>query len=318
MRKSYILLFVLLFLMLLASCSSEDKSEKSKETMSFGLLVTESGLGDASYSDSALRGLEKARDELGITFDYREPVERDFKEQLQELIDRDYDVIIGLGFNAQSAINELADQYPKKQFILLDADSDRENVISISFKVDEGSYLIGMLAGMKTKSDTVGFIGGEKLPAIQEFEQGFREGVKKVNKNAKVLVDYTGTFGDDKAGKDTANKQIKKGADFLFPVAGFTGIGALTEAQKKNIYAFGVDSDQFFVAEKAVVSSMLKNIDIALYNIVKEIADGKAVTGEHLELGIKEEGVGLAPIRIIKLSHNEQQKLNAVMEKGVD
>lgn len=310
MRKVYILLLCLF----LTSCSTGGEKKAGKEATRIGLLVTESGLGDESYSDSALRGLKQARDELGIIFDYREPFNKDFKEKLEELIDRGHNVIVGLGFEAETAINELADKYPKIQFVLIDAVSDRPNVISITFKAGEGSYLVGMVAGMKTKSNVVGFVGGEKFPAIEVFENGFREGVKAVNKETKVLVDYAGTFGDEKVGSNIANKQIQQGADYIFPAAGFTGIGVLTEAQRGNIYAFGVDSDQFFVAEKAVVSSMLKNIDVALYNIVKEIKDGKSLSGDHLELGVNDGGVGLAPIRLIELTTEEQSKLDSVME----
>ncbi len=130
------------------------------------------------------------------------------------------------------------------------------------------------------------------------------------------MTEYTGTFGDDQKGAAIANKQIEKDADFIFPAAGFSGIGVLKEAQKEGIYAFGVDSDQFYIAEKAVVTSMLKNVDVALYDVVKKLMNGDDLTGEQFKLGVKENGIGLAPIRLIQLSDNEQAIIDQAMDKG--
>lgn len=312
MRKLYLVILVFI----LGACSAGDLENLEDDTISIGLVVTDSGLGDESYSDSALRGLENARDELGIIFDYREPFDTDYEEQVKDLIKDDHDLIVGLGYEMEEAINKLADTYPDQNFAIIDTVSDKSNVTSITFKVEDGSYLVGLIAGLKTKTNTVSFIGGEKAPAIEVFETGFRKGVLAANKDAKVITDYADTFGDDAVGAKIAKEQIDKGSDFIFPAAGFTGIGALHEAQNNGVYAFGVDSDQFFVAEKAVVTSMLKNIDIALFNLVEELASGKELNGEHLELGIAEEGVGLAPIRIIQLSDKEQATFDQLKTKG--
>ncbi|WP_106497379.1 BMP family lipoprotein [Lentibacillus sp. Marseille-P4043] len=304
----------LVALVFLCACSAGTANQETNDVTSVGLLVSDGGLGDGSFSDSAFQGLEKARDELGIVFDYREPLENDFKEKLEELIKAGHDVVIGLGFNAAPAVDELAEKYPEQQFILVDAVSDKKNVTSITFKENEGGYLIGLIAGMKTKSDTVGFIGGENAPVIQNFEKGFKKGVKEVNKDAKVLVDYANTFNDDQKGAELAQKQIEAGADYIFPSAGFTGTGVLKTGQEEGIYTFGVDSDQFFLAEKTVVTSMLKNVDVALYDIIKKIVDGKTLNGENLTFGLKENGVGLAPIRLIKLTDEEQAIIDQATE----
>ncbi len=313
MKKQYWLIVGCL-LLLLSACNNE--ADKAIEEKSIGLVVTENGLGDESFSDSALIGLEKARDEEVVLFDYREPLEGDHEKQMEELIKNGHDLIIGLSFRVQGAMETLAQKYPQQQFVLIDAVSDYENITSITFKEDEGSYLIGLIAGMRTQSDTVGFIGGEKINVVEKFEHGFTRGVKEVNPDAEVLVDYTGTFGDDKKGAQVAKKQIEAGADFVFPAAGFTGIGALKEAQAQGIYAFGVDSDQYYLAEDAIVTSMLKRVDIALFEMAKQLKEEKAFTGEHKELGLDQGGVGLAPIRVIQLNEKEQSILKQAEGKG--
>nr|WP_309545142.1 BMP family ABC transporter substrate-binding protein [Halobacillus trueperi] len=315
LQRLYIPFVLLSLLVGLVGCANNETKANTEDPISAGLIVTDSGLGDDSFSDSAFQGLEKARDELGITFDYREPFDQDYEKNAQELLAQDHDVIIGLGYNSQEAIEKLAKENPDQSFVMIDAVSELENVTSITFKEDEGSYLIGLIAGMKTKTGTVGFIGGEKIPVVERFEEGFKAGVKEANPDAQVLSVYAGTFDDDELGASITNDMVTEGADFVFPAAGFTGIGVLKEAQKQEIYAFGVDSDQFFVAEEAVVSSMLKNVNVALYDVMKLLSDGQKLDGGTQTLGIQENGVGLAPIRLIELNSEEQNLLNEATGK---
>ncbi|MFG6150438.1 BMP family lipoprotein [Halobacillus sp. B23F22_1] len=302
---------LLLLCVFVAGCSSEKADSVSAEKgISAGLLVTESGLGDDSFSDSAFQGLEQARDELDITFDYREPFNGDFEGHMKDLIEQGHDVIMGLGYDSQASIDALAEKYPEQQFVLIDAVSEFDNVTSITFREDEGSYLIGLLAGMKTESDVVGFIGGEQIEVVERFENGFREGVQEVNDNAEVLVEYAGTFDDDSKGADLTREFTENEADYVFHAAGFTGVGVMKEAQNLGIYAFGADSDQYYVAEDAVVSSMMKNVNVALYDVMAQLTEGELLEGGLQELGIEEEGVGLAPIRLIQLSDEEQDRID--------
>ncbi|MGP4072375.1 BMP family lipoprotein [Piscibacillus sp. B03] len=307
--------FIIIVVSVILTGCSEEENHTAKDTYSAGLIVTESGLGDDSFSDSAFQGLEQARDDLGITFDYREPFEGDFEAQMKDLINQDHDVIIGLSFNAQMAMDQLAEQYPEQQFVLIDAVSEKNNVTSITFKEDEGSYLIGLIAGMKTESDVVGFIGGEQIHVVEKFEEGFTAGVQEANPDAEVLVEYAGTFDDDQLGARLTREMVEDDADYVFHAAGFTGVGTLKEAQNLGIYAFGVDSDQYFIAEDAVVTSMMKNVNIALYDIMDSLVNGNQLDGSHIELGIEEEGVGLAPIRLINLTDSEQSQIDEVVEQ---
>lgn len=311
MKKWFIALLLVIVFISLTGCSQQSTTTAKKQ-VKIGIMLTDSGLGDGSFSDAAFQGLEKARDNLNIQFDYRQPVNENYDKSLEELIKEKNDVIVGLGFSSQAAIEKMADKYPKQQFVLIDAVSTKKNVTSITFKEQEGSFLLGVLAGLETKTNVVGFIGGQNVEVIHHFQDGFEQGVHYVNKNAKVLVDYANTFNDDKVGSKLAKKQIAQNADYIYPAAGFTGVGALKAAEASHVFAFGVDSDQFDVAEKAVVSSMVKHVDVALYNIADQLANGKPLSDKNETLGLKENGVGLAPIRIIQLPKQDQNTYNQI------
>ncbi|WP_409304311.1 BMP family protein [Peribacillus sp. SCS-155] len=316
------ILFLLMSALLLAAngCSMSQKAkEANKDRVKIGIMLSDAGLGDQSFSDAGFAGLEKAREELNIAFDYRELEEsKSYENGLEALVKERNDLVIGLGFSMQEAIEKTAKKYPEQQFLLIDSTSKLPNVHSITFKEEEGSYLIGAIAGMNTKSNIVGFIGGVDVQLIRKFEKGFIEGVKGVNPKAKVVSRFAGSFGDDKLGAELARKMIKEGADHIYPAAGFTGVGVLLESQRAGIYSFGVDSDQFYLAEKAVVTSMMKQVDVAIYNAVKEVVNKKELTQKNSQLGIKEDGVGLAPIRVISLTPEQEDKLNDLKEKLSD
>ncbi|MFD3449793.1 BMP family ABC transporter substrate-binding protein [Microbacteriaceae bacterium 4G12] len=310
------LLVIMLVTTMLVGCSQKQPASSKKNAIKIGIMLSDVGLGDQSFSDSAFAGLEQARDNLGILFDYKEISDTGtYEKGLTELVKQGNDLVVGLGFGMQQDIEKLAKKYPKRTFLLVDAVSDLPNVYSVTFKEQEGSYLLGALAGMKTKTNKVGFIGGMNVPVVNKFLAGFQQGVQDVNPNAQVLYDYAGTFDDDKIGRSMAESMIQQGADFIYPAAGFTGIGAIQAAQDKQVYAFGVDSDQYFIAEHAVVSSMTKKIDVAMYEIAKQLVKNGKISNKHLELGIAEKGVGLAPIRVLSLSNEEQSQLNALVDE---
>lgn len=316
MRK---IIAILLFItcLSLAGCSTATTSGKTetKQEYKIGILLSDTGLGDESFNDSAFRGLEKARDELGILFDYREAPDGDFETPLEELVQQGNALVIGLGFSAQEAIEKVAEAYPEQQFLLIDAVSELENVTSITFKEHEGSFLVGIIAAMTSESGKLGMIGGEDVPVIHRFKGGFEQGAAYVNKDIEVITEYAHSFGDAELGRKIALKQINSGVDFIYPAAGFTGVGAIQAAQDEKIFTAGVDSDQFFVAEKAVVTSMVKNIDVAVFDVVETLVKEGKLDQKTYELGLAEDGVGLAPIRNIKLSENEEKQLESAKEK---
>lgn len=320
MKKNlYIFLGCLVFVsVFLTGCGPKETNPLDKK-MKVGVMLSDAGLGDESFSDIAFSGLMKARDELDIVFEYKEIKDtKTYEKGLTELAEADNDLIVGMGFMVKEDLEKVAQKYPQKQFLLLDEVSELENVASITFKEYEGSYLAGVLAALATKSNIIGFIGGDDKPLIQKFYNGFQDGAKSINPSIKVLVKYAGEFGNDKLGEKIAKDMITKKSDVLFASAGFTGVGVLKEAERQKVYAIGVDSDQYFYAEKAIISSMVKNIDVALYDFIKNNKDNKKLTSEHIELGIADQGVGLAPIRAIHLTDKENAKLQEAKQQVIN
>lgn len=303
---------------LMVGCSAKEAGMK-KDRIKVGIMLSDVGLGDQSFSDSAFRGLMKARDELGIIFDYRELKDtKTYEQGLKELIEDGNDIVIGLGFMVQKDLEKVAKQYPKQRFILVDSVSDLPNVTSITFKEDEGSFLAGVVAALTTKTNHLGFIGGADVPLIHKFATGFEKGVHAIKPSASVQIVYAGDFGDDKLGANIAKGMFAKRCDVVYTAAGLTGVGALREAEMRGVYAIGVDSDQYFYAEKAVVTSMVKNVDVALFRVLKQYVEkGELPTGT-VQLGLAENGVGLAPIRVIPWNEQKQQLLEQWKQNIVD
>jgi basic membrane protein A and related proteins len=317
-RRIWHLVIALLVILMMTGCSTKETATK-KDRIKVGIMLSDVGLGDQSFSDSAFRGLMKARDELGIIFDYRELKDtKTYEQGLKELIEDGNDVVIGLGFMVQEDLEKVAKQYPKQRFILVDSVSDLPNVTSITFKEDEGSFLAGVVAALTTKTNRLGFIGGADVPLIRKFAAGFEKGVHAVKRSASVHIVYAGDFGNDKLGAQIAREMFDQKSDVVYTAAGFTGVGALREAEARGVYAIGVDSDQYFYAEKAVVTSMVKNVDVALFRVLKQYVEkGELPTGT-VQLGLAENGVGLAPIRVIPWDAQKQQLLEQWKQNIVD
>ncbi|MCD7034936.1 BMP family ABC transporter substrate-binding protein [Metabacillus sp. GX 13764] len=299
---------IMLVFILLAGCASQQPASILDTKPKIGIMLSDAGLGDQSFSDSAFKGLEKARNEGKIFFDYRELKDAGtYEKGLTDLVESGNDLIIALGFMEQEDLEKVAKKYSNKKFILIDAVSELKNVTSITFKENQGSFLAGVAAALVTKTNTIGFIGGDDVPLIHKFADGFEHGIKAVNPAIKINKQYAGNFGDDKLGADLAEKMIKDRADVIYAAAGFTGVGALKKAQENHVYAIGVDTDQYFYAEKAVFTSMVKNVDSAIYDVIKNFADTGKLPEGHIELGLDKDGVGLAPIRIIELSPEQKR-----------
>ncbi len=290
--------------LIISGCTTQ-QSTQTEFSAKVGIMLSDTGLGDGSFNDGAFEGLVRARDELNILFDYREAPEGNYLEHFEDLSENDYDLIIGLGFSVQEALEEVAADYPDQQYVLIDGVSEAENIISMTFKDHEGSYLIGTIAALASESGVIGFIGGVDAPVINRFEAGFKAGAEMVNPDIEVLSDYAGNFGDAELGRTIADKQIQLGADFIYPAAGFTGTGAILEAQDQGIYTAGVDTDQFYTAEQSVVTSMVKNIDTTVFSLVQQLIE-QELSSQQYELGLAENGVGLAEIRLLQLNQKNR------------
>ena len=273
--------------------AADTPAEPQKPALSFGMITDVGGLGDKSFNDSAWDGIQKAGKELGV-----EPVilqstkQEDYEANIGNMA-QSVDLSIAVGFLMEQAMKVGAEQYPDMKFGIIDTVVDSPNVMSVTFKEHEGSFLVGVIAGLTTKSNVIGFVGGMDFPLIQKFEVGFVAGVKSVNPKAKVLINYTGAFDNPDKGKEIALSQFKQKADVIYHASGACGIGVIQAADEKGFWAIGVDQDQAAVSNNnKVLCSMIKRVDVGTYTIVKSYADNAFGGGKILELGVKEDGVG--------------------------
>jgi basic membrane protein A len=265
-----------------------------------GLVFDVGGLGDKSFNDAAYRGLERAKQELGVDFQYIEPGDGSDRESaLRQLASDGADLVIGVGFIFSDDIAALAKEYPDTKFACIDysAQPGKEiptNLSGLRFREHEGSFLVGAIAGLKSESSAVGFVGGMDIPLIHKFEAGYRAGVKKVCPACEIMSAYAGTepkaFSDPTAGKELTLAQISRGADVIFHASGKTGSGVFSAAKEKGKWAIGVDSDQFHEMPCCVLTSMVKRVDTVVFQTVKDLTEGVFQSGVR-EFGLKESGV---------------------------
>jgi basic membrane protein A len=265
-----------------------------------GLVTDVGGLGDKSFNDAAYEGLKKLQKELGAEIKIIESNKmEDYVPNLKSLADQKYDIIWGIGFLMKSAIAETAKMYPNQKFGLIDETINQPNVACITFKEEEGSFLIGVIAGIDSKKHSVGFIGGMDFPVIRKFEAGFIAGVKAVNKKTIVRSVYAGSFDNPAKGKELALAQYTFGADIIYHAAGATGLGLINAAKEKGkgYWACGVDLCQHEAGitkkRNAVLACMVKRIDAAIFKISFDAHNGKFNGGNRIVMGLAENGVGL-------------------------
>ena len=296
------------------------KSLNSFANLKVGLVLSTGGLGDKSFNDSAYRGLEMAKKDLGIDFKYVEPKNSlEDEEFLREYAEAGYDFIIGVGFPMRDAIENVARDYPELKFAMIDNTTSEENVKNLLFRESEGSFLMGALAAMMSKNGVIGFVGGIDIPLINKFKDGYEEGAKYINPEIKVLSAYVGgasAFSDPLKANEMATMQIKQGADVLYHAAGGSGLGVLEAAKDNGIYAIGVDSDQDDFVKGTVLTSMMKNVDIAVYNTVQSILNNEFIGGDFY-YGLEEGGVGTTDFRNTKdiIGAEKIERLKLIIEK---
>jgi basic membrane protein A len=238
--------------------------------------------------------------------------QEDYEPNLQLLLDQGVALAIGTGFMLENAVKAVAKRNPNARILLIDSpllDAQGKpysapNVRTVIFHEEEGSFLVGALAGLVTRSSRVAFVGGMEIPLIKKFEAGFRAGLATTNPVAasKILVGYTGSFDNVAVGKQVAQDMLAKGADVVYHAAGSDGLGVIhavkeARAAGKNAWVIGVDSDQWAVAPDAVLTSMVKHVDWAVYQTIRDLVRGSFQPG-NTALGVKESGVSYAEVRI--------------------
>jgi basic membrane protein A and related proteins len=274
-----------------------------------GMVTTVGGLGDQGFNDSAWAGLEKARTELGATTKVLEPTSpSQFVDNLNQLASGGY-LAFGVGFLFTDAVTESAGLNPDAHFAIVDSVVDAPNVMSLTFREEQGSYLAGVLAAKMTTVDTdytdsatktVGFLGAMEIPIIKKFEAGFVAGVKSVDPDIEILIRYVGTtvdaFVDPQGGYENSLTMIDAGADVIYHAAGGTGAGLFQAAQERDIFAIGVDLDQGPIyPESPILTSMIKRVDVATFETTKAEGDGTFAGGTQRVFGLEDGGIDLAP-----------------------
>src|SRR6056297_2237087 len=263
------------------------------QDLKVGMVTDVGGLGDESFNDSAWRGLQRAQEDFGIEINVIESnTMTDYTPNLSSFAEQVYDMVWGVGFLFTDAMGEVASMYPDVKFGIIDAVVEGPNVVSITFDEHTGSFLAGVVAGMRTETDQVGYIGGMETSLIKKFEAGYRAGVKAVNPDASVSIAYTGSFDDPQAGKELAFTQFDQGADVIYHASGACGIGVIKAANERGLYAIGVDSPQNHLAPANVLTSMIKRVDVAVYNEVSKLYNDNFEAGNEV-YGLANNGVGV-------------------------
>lgn len=292
------------------------KTETAKSDVTIGLSTDEGGLNDKSFNQSANEGVNKAKEEFGFNYSAIESKKKeDYTANLEALIENGSNLTFAVGFQMADAMTEVAKNHADKNFAIIDSVVDLPNVASITFKEQEGSFLMGIIAGKMTKTNKVGFIGGKDFDLINRFEAGFAAGVKAVNpeaakglispdgKSAGTTVKYADSFDDSAKGYELAKSLYQDGCDVVYHAAGGVGIGLFKAAKElkdggKEVWAIGVDMDQSLTVPEyadVILSSMMKRVDTATYNESKAIVKNEFKGGTVTTLGLKEQGVGIAP-----------------------
>lgn len=297
--------------------SFNDSALRGLELWGAGLKYEQASYQQASPEElQASLGPELARHQppitpLGITPTIvQSRVAEDYEPNLQLMVDQKVDLTIAVGFMLENAVETVALRNPNQQFLFVDSpllNAQNEpytlpNVRAVIYRAEEGCYLAGALAGLATKNGRIGFVGGMEIPLVKQYEAGFRAGVAATNPKATILSNYTGSFTNFALGKQVGQDLLAKNTDVLFAAAGVDGLGAIQAVKEasdagKAVFVIGVDSDQFHLAPKAMLTTVLKRVDLTLYEGVRDRLQGR-FQGGLVALGLKEGGIALAPVRL--------------------
>ncbi|WP_132057590.1 BMP family lipoprotein [Halorussus amylolyticus] len=281
------------------------------DTTNVGMVYATGGLGDNSFNDMALTGVENAAEEYDVEFRNAEPGSPSEVANLQQRFAQssspDYDLICCIGFVQQDALAENAQQFSDQNWMVVDTIVEADNVSSYVFREQEGSFQVGHLAGLLTTEEfsggagetdpdntVVGFVGGQEVPLIRRFEAGYRAGVAYANDDVEVRVAYAGEFNDPAQGQEIALSMYDEGADIVYHAAGGTGNGVFQAAQERGRFAIGVDADQSVSLpeyDDVILASMVKRVDEAVFQSVESVVNDEFAGGSVNELGLEQDGV---------------------------
>ncbi|HEY8562021.1 MAG TPA: BMP family ABC transporter substrate-binding protein [Pyrinomonadaceae bacterium] len=311
--RYFVKIFLLcLGLFLMSSCGTRTEAQKQCQ-IRVGIVFDIGGKNDRSFNAAAWEGVKRAEKDLPIClYDVEPGNPTSIEPAMRAFAEKNFDLIVGVGFAQGPIMQKVANDYPNIKFAIVDgvifeADgkTPKKNVASLVFREHEGSYLVGMIAAAKSKTGVLGFVGGMDIPLIHKFETGYEEGARAVNPNVRVIDNYVGVtdaaWNNPGKGKELALSQIEKGADVIFTAAGNSGLGAFDAVEQygknasgeANKFVIGVDSNQNMVKPGFVLTSMVKRVDNAVYDVVREVLSGKFEGGFHV-FGLDKDGVAYA------------------------
>ena len=332
--------------LLISSCAHRAEARREGCKIKVGIVFDIGGKNDRSFNAAAWEGVKRAQKDLDIClYDVEPGNPTSIEPAMRAFAEKNFDLIIGVGFAQGPIMQKVATDYPNIKFAIVDGvifqedgKTPMKNVASLVFREQEGSYLVGMIAASKSKTGVLGFLGGMDIPLIHRFETGYAEGARSINPNIKIIDNYVGVtdgaWNNPGKGKELALAQIDKGADVIFTAAGNSGLGAFDAVEQygknaqgeANKFVIGVDSNQNGVKPGFVLTSMVKRVDNAVYDVVEEVLSGKFEGGFHV-FGLDKDGVayamddfnkGLIPADVIAKVEESKKKIIAGEIKVTD
>lgn len=307
------LIFLITATLFALSCTTRTEARREGCKIKVGIVFDIGGKNDRSFNAAAWTGVQQAEKDLDIClYDVEPGNPTSIEPAMRAFAEKNFDLIIGVGFAQGPIMQKVAQDYPNNKFAIVDGvifeedgKTPMKNVASLVFREHEGSYLVGMIAASKSKTGTLGFLGGMDIPLIHRFKTGYEEGAKAVNPNIKIVENFVGVtdgaWNNPGKGKELSLAQIEKGADVIFTAAGNSGLGAFDAVEQygknsqgeANRFVIGVDSNQNGVKPGFVLTSMVKRVDIAVYDVVKDVLADNFKGGFHT-FGLDKDGVAYA------------------------
>lgn len=314
MRLRHISILVLaMTAIIFSSCAERTEARREGCHIKVGIVFDIGGKNDRSFNAAAWEGGKRAQNDLPVClYDVEPGNPTSIEPAMRAFAEKNFDLIVGIGFAQGPIMQKVAEDYPAIKFAIIDGvifekdgKTPKSNVASLVFREHEGSYLVGMIAAAKSKSGVLGFLGGMDIPLIHKFETGYEEGARAVNPSIRIIDNYVGVtdgaWNNPGKGKELALAQIEKGADVIFTAAGNSGLGAFDAVEQygknaqgeANKFVIGVDSNQNMVKPGFVLTSMVKRVDNAVYDAIKEVLEGRFEGGFHV-FGLDKDGVAYA------------------------
>ena len=280
-----------------SDAAGDADTNTNTSNIKIGMVTDIGGVNDGSFNQSSWEGLQRAQSELGVSVDYlQSKADSDYIPNIETFVDEDYDLIICVGYQLADALRTEAEANPDQKFAIIDdaTNADLDNVTCLMFEQAQASYLVGYVAGLMTESNTIGIVIGMSTDTMNQFGYGYLAGAIDANPDVTVLQTNANSFGDTAGGKTAATAMITKGADVIFHAAGATGLGVIEGCKEADIWAIGVDSDQSSLAPDNIITSAMKRVDNACYDISKEVLEGTLTNGVKT-YDLTSGGVDIAP-----------------------